>query len=198
MRTSPSLGFFSADWRPVCRWSGGWRNSFFSVFPHALCGVLSALGRDWACHPWWESLCAFWFYSLSVAFCDWKVKKSHYTVDHLAWGSMKNAANCASECELQDTRTSTLWTHIADCGYPPSMSGSGSVQHPSRVISGIGLSRRKTRVALRCYERIGILCYSKILGILSRIGDWVCLMVLHAGLCINQSQHHPSKLSTWD
>jgi len=23
-------------------------------------------------------------------------------VDHLAWGSMKNAANCVSECELQD------------------------------------------------------------------------------------------------
>ena len=29
-------------------------------------------------------------------------KKSYYTVDHLARGSMKNAANCASECELQD------------------------------------------------------------------------------------------------
>ena len=27
----------------------------------------------------------------------------HCTVDHLARGSMKNAANCASECELQDT-----------------------------------------------------------------------------------------------
>ena len=27
----------------------------------------------------------------------------HYAVDHLARGSMKNAANCVSECELQDT-----------------------------------------------------------------------------------------------
>ena len=26
----------------------------------------------------------------------------HCTVDHLARGSMKNAANCASECKLQD------------------------------------------------------------------------------------------------
>lgn len=32
-----------------------------------------------------------------------KLKKQHCTVDHLARGSMKNAANCASECELQDT-----------------------------------------------------------------------------------------------
>ena len=27
----------------------------------------------------------------------------HCTVDHLARGSMKNAVNCVSECELQDT-----------------------------------------------------------------------------------------------
>ena len=32
-----------------------------------------------------------------------KERKQHCTVDHLARGSMKNAANCASECELQDT-----------------------------------------------------------------------------------------------
>ena len=30
-------------------------------------------------------------------------RKQHCAVDHLARGSMKNAANCASECELQDT-----------------------------------------------------------------------------------------------
>lgn len=30
------------------------------------------------------------------------VEKQYCTVDHLARGSMKNAANCASECELQD------------------------------------------------------------------------------------------------
>lgn len=36
-----------------------------------------------------------------------------WTVDHLARGSMKNAANCASTCELQDTWTSTFRTHIA-------------------------------------------------------------------------------------
>lgn len=40
-----------------------------------------------------------------------------WTVDHLARGSMKNAANCASTCELQDTWTSTFRTHIAVRGY---------------------------------------------------------------------------------
>ena len=40
----------------------------------------------------------------------------YWAVDHLARGSMKNAANCASECELQDIWASTLWTHIAGCG----------------------------------------------------------------------------------
>ena len=30
-------------------------------------------------------------------------RKQHCAVDHLARGSMKNAANCVSECELQDT-----------------------------------------------------------------------------------------------
>ena len=38
----------------------------------------------------------------------------HYTVDHLAQGSMKNGANSVMPCELQDTWTSTLWTHIAE------------------------------------------------------------------------------------
>lgn len=38
-------------------------------------------------------------------------------MDHLARGSMKNAANCASTCELQDTWTSTIRTHIAVLGY---------------------------------------------------------------------------------
>ena len=38
-------------------------------------------------------------------------------MDHLARGSMKNAANCASECELQDTWASTLWTHIAELAF---------------------------------------------------------------------------------
>lgn len=40
-----------------------------------------------------------------------------WTVNHLARGSMKNAANCASYCELQDTWTSTFRTHIAVLGY---------------------------------------------------------------------------------
>lgn len=43
--------------------------------------------------------------------------KTPWTVDHLARGSMKNAANCASTCELQDTWTSTFRTHIAVLGY---------------------------------------------------------------------------------
>ena len=34
--------------------------------------------------------------------CHESFKRPRYTVDHLARGSMKNAANCASECELQD------------------------------------------------------------------------------------------------
>ena len=48
---------------------------------------------------------------MSIVCCIFKVELcngdkreiQHYTVDHLARGSMKNAANCASECELQDT-----------------------------------------------------------------------------------------------
>lgn len=52
------------------------------------------------------------------AFWKWFVKKRlPWTVDHLARGSMKNAANCASTCELQDTWTSTFRTHIAVLGY---------------------------------------------------------------------------------
>ena len=43
-----------------------------------------------------------------------KIQIQHYTVDHLAWGSMKNGANSEMPCELQDTWTSTLWTHIAE------------------------------------------------------------------------------------
>lgn len=35
------------------------------------------------------------------------------TVDHLARGSMKTAANCASSCNPQVMRTSTSRTHIA-------------------------------------------------------------------------------------
>ncbi len=46
--------------------------------------------------------------------------KQHYTVDHLARarprgptpGSMKNGANSVTQWELQDTWTSTFWTHI--------------------------------------------------------------------------------------
>lgn len=34
---------------------------------------------------------------------DIESERPRCTVDHLARGSMKNAANCASECELQDT-----------------------------------------------------------------------------------------------
>ena len=44
----------------------------------------------------------------------WESKTQHYTVDHLARGSMKNGANSVMPCELQDTWTSTLWTHIAE------------------------------------------------------------------------------------
>ena len=47
----------------------------------------------------------------------WKLKWLPWTVDHLARGSMKNAANCASTCELQDTWTSTFRTHIAVRGF---------------------------------------------------------------------------------
>ena len=43
-----------------------------------------------------------------------KIQIQHYTVDHLAQGSMKNGANSEMPCELQDTWTSTLWTHIAE------------------------------------------------------------------------------------
>lgn len=39
--------------------------------------------------------------------------KKPRTVDHLARGSTKNAANCASLCKMQITRTSTCRTHIA-------------------------------------------------------------------------------------
>lgn len=40
---------------------------------------------------------------LTELLTETNLKIQHYTVDHLARGSMKNAANCASECELQDT-----------------------------------------------------------------------------------------------
>ena len=43
-----------------------------------------------------------------------KIQIQHYTVDYLAQGSMKNGANSEMPCELQDTWTSTLWTHIAE------------------------------------------------------------------------------------
>lgn len=43
--------------------------------------------------------------------------KSPWTVDHLVRRSMKNAANCASTCELQDTWTLIFRTHIAVLGY---------------------------------------------------------------------------------
>ncbi len=33
----------------------------------------------------------------------WKTQIQHYTVDHLARGSMKNGANSVTQCELQDT-----------------------------------------------------------------------------------------------
>ena len=39
--------------------------------------------------------------------------KQPRTVDHLARGSMKTAANCASSCNPQVMRTSTSRTHIA-------------------------------------------------------------------------------------
>ena len=32
-----------------------------------------------------------------------ETKTQHYTVDHLARGSMKNGANSVTQCELQDT-----------------------------------------------------------------------------------------------
>ena len=60
---------------------------------------------------------------LTVALLAWtqafrsyslKIQIQHYTVDYLAQGSMKNGANSEMPCELQDTWTSTLWTHIAE------------------------------------------------------------------------------------
>ena len=56
------------------------------------------------------------FVSLTKAFrcCSLKIQIQHYTVDYLAQGSMKNGANSEMPCELQDTWTSTLWTHIAE------------------------------------------------------------------------------------
>jgi len=43
-------------------------------------------------------------------------KIQHFTVDHLARESMKNGASSVILCELQDTWTSTFWTHIAENG----------------------------------------------------------------------------------
>ena len=53
------------------------------------------------------------FCSRDLIFCDlfhglsglWSEneKTQHYTVDHLARGSMKNGANSVMPCELQDT-----------------------------------------------------------------------------------------------
>lgn len=50
-------------------------------------------------------------------------------MDHLARGSMKNAAKCATNCELQDTWTLTFRTHIAPLwdSIPRAMSVWGSV-----------------------------------------------------------------------
>ena len=55
------------------------------------------------------------------AFTSLKTQIQHYTVDYLAQGSMKNGVNSEMPCELQDTWTSPLWTHIAEpsfCLFP--------------------------------------------------------------------------------
>ncbi len=41
-------------------------------------------------------------YKKLLALCR-KPQIQHYTVDHLARGSMKNGANSVTQCELQDT-----------------------------------------------------------------------------------------------
>lgn len=53
-------------------------------------------------------------------------KNQPRVVDHLARGSMKNAANCVQTCELQDTWTPTFWTHMAAWNKFQAMSGWGS------------------------------------------------------------------------
>ena len=53
-------------------------------------------------------------FTQSIQMTSLKIQIQHYTVDHLAQGSMKNGANSEMPCELQDTWTSTLWTHIAE------------------------------------------------------------------------------------
>ena len=49
-----------------------------------------------------EELSTFLFFVKQANFGQLLLYEQYYTVDHLARGSMKNAANCVSECELQD------------------------------------------------------------------------------------------------
>ena len=94
-----------ARWRPL----EGCDSVCLKCF--ALLQVLFLLPLVWSCET-------FFPYCLLKKRTFWSthfVEKQYCTVDHLARGSMKNAANCASECELQDIWASTLWTHIAGC-----------------------------------------------------------------------------------
>jgi len=88
-------------------------------------------------------------------------------VDHLARGSMKNAANCASECELQDIWASTLWTHIADTGSSTvhvwlrvgfvSLSRTCVLEHWALFGPTAGVAPRFERSCIRQVPTLGIL-----------------------------------------
>lgn len=99
--------FFASLWEKKGLTLKNWVYSLKNV------ALLPCEGKSW--------LCQFLFYSWVakqpfVTNLQLSLKWQHCTVDHLARGSMKNAANCVSECELQDIWASTLWTHIADTG----------------------------------------------------------------------------------
>lgn len=91
-----------------------------------------------------------------------KYKRLPWTVDHLARGSMKNAANCASTCELQDTWTSTFRTHIAVLGFcSRTTPGWGSYQF-QRLLGFLFREKMSERVG--CSRRVA----EMLRGILKR------------------------------
>ena len=81
----------------------------------------------WLCFKWKKCNTLYYIYDdiFNIIICImgiilYNIKifiKSPWTVDHLVRRSMKNAANCASTCELQDTWTLIFRTHIAVLGY---------------------------------------------------------------------------------
>ena len=90
-------------------------SQWFPLFPSGLVFRCSALHRDTQLHKYLRLNIKFdcappvmgcenfnCLFPYVVLKSTATVKISHFTVDHLARGSMKNAANCASECELQD------------------------------------------------------------------------------------------------